>query len=176
MSISILEKSRSSPSRDGKHIPPPPIGNDQMSVDLADLEKSLKHVLSFIETDNEIKCRKNFATFALTQVDKVEVLTKHELHTLSCGILMSKDEMPFVYSDVLEITDKYCGKAMNITMVYKSVNSLTERGFVAEVDPEKHIKNPKKPRCYIVTKRGGEAFELAVIMAYHLTSGTSEAA
>ncbi|MGO8081545.1 hypothetical protein [Rhizobium leguminosarum] len=104
----------------------------------------------------------------------VEPLGKHEVQVLACALYMERQESPLGYSDILKLTDRFSGKAMNITMVYKSIERLIDRGFLCQ--SEVVDKGGNRSRTYTIHGTGREAFRLAVMNSQLLAEASSHAA
>lgn len=101
----------------------------------------------------------------------VEPLTKHEVQTLACALYMENESQTLSYYDVLRLTEKFSGKAMNITMVYKTIERLIDRGFLVQIDDE-----TERSRRYQIHGQGREAFRMAVLNSQFLATTPSPAA
>jgi DNA-binding PadR family transcriptional regulator len=87
---------------------------------------------------------------------------------------MEKQGWPLSYNDVLRLTDRFSGKAMNITMVYKTIERLMERNMLA---PSEQVDSGgKRSRTYTIHGSGREAFRLAVLNSRLLAGSQSPAA
>ncbi len=104
----------------------------------------------------------------------IEPLTKHEVQVLACALYMDKQMLPLAYGDILRLTDRFSGKAMNITMVYKTIERLVDRGLLA-LD-ESRDGGSNKFRIYKIHGSGREAFKLAVLNSRLLAGSKSPAA
>lgn len=104
----------------------------------------------------------------------VEPLGKHEVQLLACALYMEKQDQPLVYQDVLRLTDRFSGRAMNITMIYRTVERLIERGML--VQGEAVDGSGDRSRTYRIHGQGREAFRLAVINSQLLAGVTSPVA
>ncbi len=101
----------------------------------------------------------------------VEPLSKHEVQALACALYMENERQALSYHDVLRLTDRFSGKAMNITMVYKTIERLLDRGFLTQVEGE-----ADRSRRYQIHGQGREAFRMAVLNSRILASTPSPAA
>ncbi|MBB3392504.1 DNA-binding PadR family transcriptional regulator [Rhizobium sp. BK275] len=104
----------------------------------------------------------------------VEPLGKHEVQVLACALYMERQDLPLGYADILKLTDRFTGKAMNITMVYRSIERLIDRGLLCQ--NEVVDKGGNRSRTYTIHGAGREAFRLAVMNSQLLAEANSHVA
>jgi DNA-binding MarR family transcriptional regulator len=107
----------------------------------------------------------------------VEPLTWHEFTVLACALYQEKRTIGegFDYGSVVELTDRFRGKPMNTTMIYKTVVALQERGLVASIGKERSARG-RVADHFVVTANGRAAFRLATSNALFLKSSRDSVA
>ena len=153
------------------HLPQPPTADTIRSYEI-EVEHSMMKVLDLLspETNHEaamIALGASSATF-------VEPLSKHEVQVLACALYMEKRTKPLVYYDVLELTDFFSGKAMNLAMVYRTIDRLKERGMLIEDDNV--YDDGDRSRRFKIHGNGREAFRMAILNSKVLANTKRHAA
>jgi len=105
---------------------------------------------------------------AFAPTDFQDPLSKHEVIVLACGLYMEHLGKAFDYNDVLALTQKFRGRAMNTTMVYNTFRDLQERRLIEERGRELDEKTERLSLTFEINKFGREAFRLAILNAHHL--------
>lgn len=113
---------------------------------------------------------------ALSKTDFVDPLSKHEVVVLACGLYNEHLGISFDYNDVLELTTRFRGKAMNTTTVYNTLKNLSSRGLIEEKGREFDAKTERLSKVFTITSVGREAFRLAIMNAHFLTNSTAPVA
>ncbi len=142
-----------------------------MASSLDDVLKHLKPIIAEAQHDEAM------AALVLTEEDFTNPLTTFEIRVLACGLYkLAAAHAHFDYADVLELTDRFAGKAMNITMVYRTIAGLTQRGLIDRVGrlPDEDTKRPTQK--FRVNTAGQEVFRLSVLTAQHLRNSRDSVA
>lgn len=144
---------------------------DRLALE-AQVESSFNAILKLLSPSTE-ECAHDQAMIELGASSEmfVEPLGKHEVQVLACALYMEERESALQYHDVLSLTDRFAGKAMNITMVYKTIERLIARGMLTQVDSEDASGN--RSRSYRIHGYGREAFRLAVLNSKLLIASQS---
>ena len=98
----------------------------------------------------------------------VDPLSNHEIIVLACALYMENLGRATDYNDVLDLTQRFSGRAMNTTMVYSTFRALTARGLVEERGRELDEATERLSRTFAINASGKEAFRLAVVNANQL--------
>ncbi|MDV4155252.1 hypothetical protein [Rhizobium brockwellii] len=92
-----------------------------------------------------------------------DALARHEIQVGLIALLLERSGRALTYQDVLKFTDKYSGKAMNITMVYRTIERLVARAVLVEVD---FIDSAgSRAKSYRIADGGSDVIRLAVVNA-----------
>ena len=175
--MSVIIKERPS----GRHDPGNAVGptreaaNNSTSnhTQIARVKASLKDVLDLLNTD-EPKNEDSMIALGLSDDHFVEPLSRHEVSVLASALWTSlKQKRGLVYRDVLSLTRKYNGKAMNLTMIYKTIEKLIARGMLFEVE---YQLEGERSKAYSITEFGRQAFKMAILNAELLKKYPSTAA
>ncbi len=105
---------------------------------------------------------------ALSSANFVAPLSKNEVIVLACGLYMQHMGKSFDYNDVLALTHRFSGRAMNTTTVYNTFRTLQDRRLVNERGREIDEKTERLSRSFGINTAGMEAFRLAIVNAHHL--------
>ena len=98
-----------------------------------------------------------------------EPLSKHEFTVLACALYNELRTVGagFDYGKVVELTDRFRGRPMNTTMIYKTVVALETRGLIASIGKDKSARG-RAADHFVVTNNGRAAFRLATSNALFL--------
>lgn len=139
------------------------------------LDRSLQSVLSLLSTSDDDEANDEaMQQLGIAAHDFVEPLGKHEVQLLGCALYMEKRQQNLTYNHVLSITDKYSGKAMNLTMVYKTIDRLVARNLLSEIENTDAKGN--RSRSYRIHGSGRDIFRLAILNSRLLAVSKSSAA
>jgi len=142
---------------------------------VAEVKLSLDRVLNLLD---DLEDFHDDAMIALGLSDDhfEEPLSKHEVHVLASALFVAtKHSRGLSYVDVLQLTRRYNGKAMNLTMVYRTIERLLDRGMLLTDERDEGQNN--RARMYSITAHGRKSFRMAVLNAEALRGGlNSEAA
>lgn len=98
-------------------------------------------------------------------------LTAHEGIVLACALYLERQgQKTFGYTDVLILTDRFDDRPMNTTMVYKTFESLVERGLLDVKGREIHPKSERRVQMFAINERGRRAFRLTVLNLHYLST------
>jgi hypothetical protein len=143
-----------------------------------DIERSLANVLKLllpiIETAEHDAA---MASFVLAEDEFTEPLSSFEMKILACALYKqcSTSNPTFDYADVLVLTDKFAGRSMNITMIYRTIGSLAERRLIDDLGRSSDDKS-RPAQKFSVNASGREAFRLSVLIAQQLRNSCDSAA
>jgi hypothetical protein len=113
---------------------------------------------------------------ALAPSEFVNPLSKHEVAVLACSLYMEHLGRTVDYNDVLVLTQRFRGRAMNTTMVYNTFRDLQERGLLEEKGRILDERTERLSRSFAINSAGKEAFRLAIVNAHHLEQTQGRAA
>jgi hypothetical protein len=113
---------------------------------------------------------------AISRANFVEPLSKHEVIVLGCILYMEHLGRTTDYNDVLALTDRFRGQALNTTMVYRTFRQLVARGLIDERGRELDESTERLSRTFSINDYGKEAFRLAILNAHQLESFQKQAA
>jgi hypothetical protein len=108
------------------------------------------------------------AALALSRSEFVEPLSKHEVQVLACALYISAStNRSFSYADILDLTLRYSGREMNITMVYETIKRLarTDRQLIEFSGLAIHPEGGRQSKFYSITELGRAAFKMAILNA-----------
>lgn len=104
-----------------------------------------------------------------------EPLNRHEVMVLASLLWVHKTQgRGGIYNDVLSLTRRINGKAMNLTMVYRTMERLLERNMLKEINALEEIHG--RSRTYRVNLHGRQAFRMAILNAESLKQNPSSVA
>jgi hypothetical protein len=152
--------------------PKPKIAGKRIEHSLDNVLKLLMPIVETVEHDAAM------ASLVLAEHEFSEPLSRFEMKILACGLYKecSIGTPTFDYADVLELTDKFSGRAMNITMVYRTMASLVERGLIDDCGRAPAEESNRPTQKFSVNASGRDAFRLAVLTAQHLRNTCGSAA
>lgn len=135
-----------------------------LSQSLCEVMKLINPILDSTLEDAAI------AQVMLTKGLYVEPLSWHEFTVLACALYQERgSDEGFDYGSILELSDRFQGKAMNTTMVYKTMDALEKKGLIASVGKERSVRG-RAADHFVVTHNGRGAFRMATTNALHLKS------
>lgn len=138
---------------------------------LKDVLDELRPIVQKIANDQAL------AQLVLSEPDFIEPLSRFEMKILACGLYKHcATNEPFDYSDVLHLTDKFAGKAMNVTMIYRTIAELVERGLVVDEGRASDERSGRPTNKFSVSYAGREVFRLSVLSAQQLKNARESAA
>ncbi len=105
-----------------------------------------------------------------------EPLSHFEVTVLACALYMDHQGRKFGYGDVLGLTDRFRGRAMNTTMVYRTIAGLIDRGLVEECGRDINEATERVSRFFSVNEAGKVAFRLAIMNASYLNKSREQKA
>ncbi|WFR98705.1 hypothetical protein [Rhizobium tumorigenes] len=156
------------------HLPQPPTAEQIREREIA-IERSMLELLDLLSPTIAGDAH-DAAMIALgaSAAVFVEPLSRHEVQTLGCALYMEKRGSAFTYHDILRLTDRFSGKAMNLTMVYRTIERLIDRGMLVQEDVV--TDESERSRRYVIHGLGREAFRMAVLNSKVLAKAKSYAA
>jgi hypothetical protein len=118
------------------------------------------------------------AALILVEHEFTEPLSRFEMKVLACALYKecSTNNQLFDYADILELTDKFSGRSMNITMVYRTIANLVERRLVDDRGRAPAEESSRQTQRFSINTSGRDAFRLSVLMAQHLRNTYGSAA
>jgi len=117
----------------------------------------------------------SFAAIGLSAKYYTEALTRHEVQVLACSVYQAKRGRNLTYGDILKLTSLFNdGQAMVVTMIYKTLEKLSDRGFLVKLD--ELDENDNRSRVYQIQQSGKEAFRMAVLNSRILSGSLSPVA
>lgn len=151
---------------------PRPPNKREIKTCLDEVLEALRPIIQCAEHDTEL------AASVISDEDFTDPLTRFDTRVLACALYkeQSTGEVEFDYADVLELTDRFAGRAMNITMVYRTISNLVERGLVDRGDRVVDEVTKRPSQKYSINIAGKEAFRLTVATAHHLRNSRVSAA
>lgn len=138
---------------------------------LEDVLDALRPIVQRIAHDQAM------AQLVLSEPEFIEPLSRFEMRILACGLYKHcATSDSFDYSDVLHLTDKFAGKAMNVTMIYRTIADLIERGLVKDEGRAADERSGRPTNKFSVSSGGREVFRLSVLSAQQLRNARESAA
>ncbi len=139
------------------------------------LDNVLKLLMPIVETAEHDAA---MASLVLAEHEFTEPLSRFEMKVLACGLYKecATNHQMFDYADILELTDKFSGRAMNITMVYRTITNLVERGLVDDRGRAPAEESSRPTQKFSINADGRDAFRLSVLTAQHLRNTCGSAA
>jgi hypothetical protein len=131
------------------------------------LDNVLKLLMPIVETAEHDAA---MAALVLAEHEFTEPLSRFEMKVLACGLYKecSTNNQMFDYADILELTDKFSGRSMNITMIYKTIANLAERGLVDDRGRAPAEESSRPTQKFSINSFGRDVFRLSVLTAQHL--------
>jgi hypothetical protein len=105
---------------------------------------------------------------ALTPTCFVDPLSTHEVVVLACVLYMENLGRELRYGDVLALTHRFRGRAMNTTMVYNTLRDLEDRRLIDAREEKIDERTERLSRSFAINTAGRTAFRLAIMNAHHL--------
>ncbi|MGY3482184.1 hypothetical protein ACVW1C_000067 [Bradyrhizobium sp. USDA 4011] len=142
------------------------------------LDKCLSDVLEQIEPIIHSTLRDSSIAALMLEDDLfVEPLNKFEFTVLACGLFNEHRTVGqgFDYGTVVELTDRFQRKAMNTTMIYKTMVALEGKGLIANIGKDRSSRG-RAADHFVVTHNGRTAFRLATSNALFLKSSRESVA
>lgn len=151
------------PNRDWK--------NDSLDTCLSEVLEQIEPIIRSTLRDSSI------ARLMLEGDLFVDPLNKFEFTVVACGLFNEHRTIGqgFDYGTVVELTDRFHRKAMNTTMIYKTMVSLEGKGLIANVGKDRSSRG-RAADHFVVTNNGRTAFRLATSNALFLKSSRDSVA
>ncbi|GHD07435.1 hypothetical protein ACFOEZ_03825 [Tianweitania populi] len=141
------------------------------------LKQSLETVLRLWEqSDFERELEEAMIALGLYEDWFVEPLNRHEVHVLATSLYSERSGggAEISYSTVLQVTEQFNGRPMNLAMVYKTIERLMSKGLLDEIINSAEGKAGRS-RLYKINNFGRDAFKMAILNAETLKAAEGQA-
>lgn len=142
------------------------------------LDKCLSDVLQLIEPIIHSTLKDSSIAHLMLEDDLfVEPLNRFEFTVLACGLFNEHRTIGqgFDYGTVVELTDRFHRKAMNTTMIYRTMVALETKGLIANIGKDRSSRG-RAADHFVITNNGRTAFRLATSNALFLKSSRESVA